>query len=337
MIGGIANALLGAMSVGLTYRLAREVLPSSLSIVAAGVIALLPSHVMSFTSALLTESLHTVLVLTALIATCHLARHPNWRNAILLGCIIGLGGYVRPILLLFPAVVALLIMIRMENGRTRIRTALILACITMAVSLATILPWTARNFLVMGEPILTSTNGGNVFFMGNGPRATGTHRRTHLNTFSDSSEITIYREGYRLGLEHIANHPIEWLALLPKKFRHLWATDMYALSTKTVPAQYAGIVPVLWAVGQGYWMAIALAAAAAALTKPIWGYWLKFPAVLFPLMLVYWTAFYMMLHGEGRYHAQMIPVVTIVSLHLLAYDRDWRAWLPQNIRIRVGR
>ena len=337
LIGGIANAFLGTASVVLTYRLAREALSSRLSLVAASVIALLPSYVMSYTSVLLTEALHTVLVLTALIVTCHLMRHPNWKNAALLGCILGLGVYVRPILILFPSVVALLILIQMEYVRTRIRMTLILAGITMAISLATILPWTARNFIVMGEPILTSTNGGGNFFIGNGPGATGMYRSIPPNTYSDPSELTRYREGYKLGLEYIANHPIEWLALIPKKFRHLWATDMYTLSTKTVPVQYTGIVPVLWVVGQVYWMVIALSAAAALLTKPIWSYWLKFPAVLLPLTLIYWTAFHMMFFGEGRFHAQMIPVVTIVSMHLLTSDRDWRSWLPQNTRLTVER
>ena len=165
---------LGAASVALTYRLAREVLYSRLSLVAAGVIALLPSHIISFTSVLRNETLHTVLVLAALIATCHLVRHPNWKNAVLLGFIIGLSVYVRPILLLFPAVVGILLVIRRQGG---LRTAAALAGMAMVVSLATILPWTVRNFLVMEEPVLTTTNGGYNFFVGNGPGATGENRR----------------------------------------------------------------------------------------------------------------------------------------------------------------
>ena len=112
LAAGIANALLGTITVALTYRLAREVLSTRLSLVAAGVVAFLPSHIISFTSVLRNESLHTVLVLSALIATCHLVRHPNWKNAAFLGFVIGIGLHVRPILLLYPAVIPLLIMIR---------------------------------------------------------------------------------------------------------------------------------------------------------------------------------------------------------------------------------
>ena len=89
LAAGIANALLGTVSVALTYRLAREFLSSRSSLVAAGAVAFLPSHITTYTSVLRNEILHTALVLAALIAACHFVRHPNWKNAALLGLIIG--------------------------------------------------------------------------------------------------------------------------------------------------------------------------------------------------------------------------------------------------------
>ncbi len=325
---GIANALLGTISVALTYRLAREVLSSRLSLIAAGAVAFLPSHIISFMSVLRNEMLHTALVLAALIAVCHLARHPNWKNAVLFGVVVGIGVYVRPILLLFPAVAALLIIVR---GVT-IRKSVGLAGITLLVVLLTILPWTARNFVVMNAPILTSTNGGALFWMGNGLGATGEHRNISEGRFSDFTELDWHREGYRLGLEHIANHPNQWFALLPIKFFHLWASDRYNIDPSIIPESYRAAVPALWVVAQAYWTIIVLGATLAAISRPILGYWLKFPAVLFPLTLLYWTAFHMMFHGEGRYHIQMIPVVIIVAAHLLDGERDWKAWLPERWR-----
>ena len=109
--------------------------------------------------------------------------------------------YVRPILLLFPAVVALLIMIR---GSAGIRKSVGLAVITLLVSLLTISPWTARNYFAMdGNFVLTATNGGLTFYMANGPGATGEFRSVPEGTFSDSSEMTVYREGVQMGLRHI--------------------------------------------------------------------------------------------------------------------------------------
>ena len=320
--------MLGTISVALTYRLAREVLSSRLSIVAAGAVALLPSHIISFTSVLRNEMLHTAFVLTALIAVCHLARRPNWKNAALLGLILGIGLYIRPILLLFPSVVALLIMMRGAG----IRKSVGLASIALLVSLLTISPWTARNFFVMGEPVLTATNGGYNFYKGNGPGADGEGGRLPEDRFSDFSELDWHNEGYRMGLVHILNHPREWVALLPIKFFHLWASDRYNIDPSIIPESYRGIVPVLWVIAQVYWTVIVIGATLAVVSRPIWGYWLKFPAILFPLTLLYWTAFHMMFHGEGRYHIQVIPVVVITGVHVLARDRDWRAWVPERWR-----
>ena len=329
LAAGIANAILGTISVLLTYRLGREFLSSRLSLAAAGAVAFLPSHIISFTSVLRNEMPHTALVLAALIVACRLARRPNWKNAALLGLVIGVGLYVRPILLLFPAVVALLIM---TQGKAGIRKSVGLAVIALLVSLLTISPWTARNYFAMDGFVLTATNGGFTFYMANGPGATGEFRSVPEGTFSDLSEMTVYREGVEMGLRHIVSHPDQWIALLPIKFFHLWASDRYNIHPNIIPEAYRGIVPVLWFIAQIYWTIIVIGATLAAVSRPILGYWLKFPAVLFPLTLLYWTAFHMMFHGEGRFHIQMIPVVAIIAAHLLESGQDWCAWLPKRWR-----
>ena len=312
---GLANALLGAVSVVLTYRLAREVLPSGPSLVAAAVVALLPSHIVSFTSVLRNEALHTVLLLVALIATCRAVRQPNLKNAVLLGLVIGVGIYVRPILLPFPLAILVLLSVR---GGVSVRSAVALACVTLLVSLVTISPWTVRNLVVMGQPVLTATNGGITFYKGNGPGAFGGHRSVDPSVFSDTSELTVYREGIRMGIEHIVDHPVQWLGILPRKFFHLWASDRYNMAPFIIPEHYLKFLPVLWVIAQLYWTIIVLAAGAAALTRSVREYWLRFPAILLPLTLVYWTAFHMMFHGEGRFHVQVIPVVVVMGAHLLS-------------------
>ena len=333
LAAGMANALLGAVNVALTYRLAREALSVRVSLAAAGVVALLPSHIISFTSVLRNESLHTALTLAALIAVCRLARRPTWANAALFGLVLGVGLYVRPILLVFPVVAAALIAIRGEAG---IRKAVGLAGLAAVVALLVISPWTIRNYFVMDGFVLTATNGGITFYLANGPGATGEFRAVPAGTFSDPSEMTIYREGVRKALGHMVSHPEQWVALLPVKFFHLWASDRYSIAPSIIPEAYRGMVPVLWVVAQVYWTLIVIGAVGAAVSRPIMGYWLRFPAVLFPLTLLYWNFFHLMFHGEGRFHIQMIPIVVIVAGHLFEEGRDWRAWLPGRWRGQTG-
>ena len=139
-----------------------------------------------------------------------------------------------------------------------------------------------------------------------------------------------HREGYRLGLEQIANHPGEWLAILPRKVFFLWASDRYNVGPGAMHERWRGAVPFLQVLAQVYWTLLALAALVAVLTRPLRGYWLRFPALLILLTLAYWTAFHLTWHAEGRYHMQMVPLVAIAAAHLLTPGADWRAWLPRR-------
>ena len=157
MAGGIANALQGTVTVGLTYLLARTVLSERLSLVAALLIALLPSHIFGYTSVLRMETLHTVFVLSALLLTRRAVQVPNVRNSVLLGICLGIGVYVRPILLLYPIAFGAMLAIQPQM---RFRRALGLAGLTGLVTLILLLPWTVRNYVVMDAFVLTSTHGG---------------------------------------------------------------------------------------------------------------------------------------------------------------------------------
>ena len=311
--------------------LAREVHSSRrLSLVVAGLVALLPSHI-HYAAQLLTESLHTAFVLGAMIITFRLVRRPNWAGAVLLGIIIGLGVYIRPVLLFFPMIVGILLVI--YQGSEKVKSSIALTVIVGVVALATILPWTARNYFVMREPILTSTNGGYNFFIGNGPRATGLYRRASDDTeFANFSELDWHKEGYRLGLENVVRHPVEWVSLLPKKFYFLWAHNLrsvvhYLLTGqyRTDPVSFGMVVSMLC------WVALGVTAIVALFTRSLRNYWLKFPAVLLLLMLVYWTGFHMLVFGVGRFSMQMGPVLAIIGVHLLDGQRDWRSWLSPRM------
>ena len=331
LVAGIANALLGAIATFLTYILARHALSSRASLAAASVVALLPAHIIAYTPNLLTETLHTVLVLTVLIATLRLARSPTWINAALLGFIIGISVYVRPIMLFFPCAVLILLLLKNRHGGAR--RAIGLAAIAMVATLATISPWTIRNFFAMDGFVLTASNGGYNFYKNHMPGAIAQDRMIpplhELPEFEGLSKADADRKAYRLGLQWIVEHPDEWLILLPQRFFYIWANGAHSIE-KVYFRRYQDAVPVIRIWAQIYWMAIVFAAAASMVTRPIAGYWLRLPMIVFLIAIVYWTAFHMMSHGGGRFHTQMTPVIVIIAAHILERDRDWRAWLPSN-------
>lgn len=99
----IVNAALGTLTVLLTYLLAAQFLVNRQALLAAAIVTFLPSHVLIFPPSLWSENLYAPLVLLTLLIALRLFRNPTWRNALLLGVVIGLGAHVRPVLPLFPA------------------------------------------------------------------------------------------------------------------------------------------------------------------------------------------------------------------------------------------
>ena len=327
--GGIANAILGTITVGLTYLLARTVLSIRLSLISAMLIALLPSQIFGYTSVLRMEALHTVFVLSALVLTFWAVRAPRIQNAILLGLCLGIGIYVRPILLLYPVAFAAVLALQPQMSFKR---TLGLTSVVGLVTLLVLLPWTVRNYVVMDAFVLTSTHGGINLLVGNGPSAVGQYEPVDMSMFSDTSEMTVYRESIQITLDHVMSHPLAWFELLPIKFFYLWASDAdwvtfaRAFNLSVFHEQFQHWLPILKWFTQFYWGLIALMAAGAVLTRPL-RYWLSFPVNMFPVLIVYWTVFHMAFFGMGRFHAQIIPVIVVLAVHLLSRDRDWLAWV----------
>ena len=156
--------------------------------------------------------------------------------------------------------------------------------------------------------------------MGNGPGGTGMFRGVS-DAFSEPGDDPLrFQKGYRLGIEYIINNPVEWLITLPKKIFHLWVGDFWNLIERR-----SGIALLC------SWGILLLAATIAIAVKPIRGYWLRFPALLFPLTIAYWTVFHMMFFGIGRFHTQMIPLVAIIAVHLIEPGWRWRMPTPSGL------
>ena len=314
LAAGVMNAVLGTVVVLLTYWLARQILSTRQAVLAAAIIAFLPSYVVAYTSNLRNETFYAVFVLLTLIATIHAVRKPTWRTAIMLGVVIGLGVYVRPTLLLFPCVFGVLLLV---NSGLTLKKAIFLTTLTVCVIIVTISPWTVRNYLAMDDFVLTATNGGITFYVGNGPGATGKHRRVDMSVFSDRSEMTVYREGFRKGVENIVRDPRAWASILPIKVWYLWRSDISSMAPYILPERHQLYLGWLRVLGQSYYTAIILIALVGLGTNSPLRYWQQPATLLLILTLAYWTLFHMMFHGQGRFHMPMVPVIVVLGIHLI--------------------
>jgi len=117
-------------------------------------------------------------------------------------------------------------------------------------------------------------------------------------------------------------------SLLAREIDADWVTFARAFNLSVLHEQFHDGLPILKWFTQMYWMVIAIVAAVAVMTRPL-RYWFSFPVIIFTALIVYWTAFHMVFFGMGRFHAQVVPIIVILAVHLLAKDRNWLAWFRQ--------
>jgi hypothetical protein len=252
-----------------------------------------------------------------------IARVEAIRLILIAGAILGLSWLVRPTLLLFPIALALML------AATRVpwKRAVAISAGVSVIAFLVVTPWAGRNVAKM-DALTLDTAGGINFWIGNGPHATGTYVTLPLDNPIDEyhNEADRNQAGFRLGLEYIADQPIDWVAGFPKKFWHLWVSDRSAINWSTQQTERSvpsAVSRTLEFLAQGYWMVLALLMVPAILSTVTRPRAVTRMNVLIIGVFVYWTLFHFMGFGSGRFHVPVIPLMAIVAADIVC-DMAWR-------------
>jgi Dolichyl-phosphate-mannose-protein mannosyltransferase len=235
-VATVANAVTSALMVAVVHRLARYATSPTRARVAALFAALSPGLIV-YAALLMTEPLAALG--TLLSAWLFVRRAPAGEAprdplrrpavaAIAAGIALGLTALVRPQSLVVGPALALLTRspkgadASAGKGRERLlraARALGLAAVAVGAALLVVAPWTARNCRVMDGCALVSTNAGWNLAIGAFPRATG---RFETLRASDgcrvvTGQVQQDRCWLGAGAKWIAEDPIRWIALMPKK------------------------------------------------------------------------------------------------------------------------
>jgi hypothetical protein len=192
---------------------------------AGALTALLPGGVM-YVSTYMTEPVSAALLVLAVL---FLARHGHQGkrgSALAAGLCLGVGGLLRPQVLLLAPVLALA---SAEGARRRVGA---LGWTGLACALC-VLPWTARNCVRLDGCALVSVNGGSNLWIGADPAARGGYRDLRPREGCDRvhGEVAKDRCYGRLALGRIAGDPIGWASLAFDKVHEL-------LDFEAAPAAY---------------------------------------------------------------------------------------------------
>jgi len=197
------------------------------------------------------------------------------------------------------------------------------ALITITVMLP-ILPWTYRNYLALGEPVLISTNGGENLYSANNPWSGGSWDETSSRRAREllPDELKMDRTAKQWAIEWIRSNPRECVKLAVNKLRILMSTDdqgVYHVIERGSRCTGPGVL-VARAVANAWWVLLwGLVFTCIRLgSPPGWGSTgfavLALAAV--PALL------FLLFQSQPRYHVPMVPPLLALAGRALASRRS---------------
>jgi 4-amino-4-deoxy-L-arabinose transferase-like glycosyltransferase len=225
----VVHCLVGAATIALVYLIGRQTFGWPVGLLAAAAFTVWPFSLL-YSTELLSEPLGTFWLLAYVAASLEFAARPGPGRAVAAGLLLGLALLTRGnIVLLLPLT---LLWGAVQFWRQPRAMAWALAIPLFAV--ATLVPWTVRNYRVFGTFVPLSTGSGDVLL--------GSHNRLVVTdpdyygywVFPDelpeyntvlkapNDELVRDRLETRLALEWLQSNPDQWWYLLHSKFRRLW-------------------------------------------------------------------------------------------------------------------
>ncbi len=333
------QAFLGSLSCVLVYFIGKKVFSQRVGIIAS-VLCCFYGMFMLYEAILLRETMLTFLCLLSVLTLLIAKEKGRLRWYFIAGLCLGLSINGRPNVVVFAPAALLWIWVygfgdsesvsQLVNGGSRFgdspgstaqspgfRKAAYIAVLLAGVVL-TILPVTAKNYLVGGKFVLLGTSGGYNFYMGNCRDATGTLTITdsmlkiapdlHYEKDKDLAKIN----WFGLAMGQIAADPLRFVRLLFRKFYLYWGS--YEIPNNAdyyLDRQFSWVLrlPLI-----PFWIVLPLAATGAALSLKEW----PKPALLLLFIFTYMCSV-LLIYVVDRYRVPMIPYLLIFAGYAVAW------------------
>ena len=330
-IARLVNILLGVLTCWLTYILTIELFDKRTALIAALMMAAFPSSI-TWTNILATENLFIPIVLAALISFLEAVKFQNvrWSWLILSGFLLGIGVLIRPAALLLPVSLVQALILRIHfrffspQGIKLLGKYAVIGLVVSLVMLATVLPWSIRNTIVLGHFVLVSTEGGITFLSGHNELALTDEYSLDGPVFEQLNaekldEIRYDQRAYQLAVQFIRQNPLFEVRLIIHKFINFFKDDVSGITYNVLSAitpfpDWLGFA--LKSLAQVYYMLVmGLALASIFLQrypKDRW-YIVQF------LFIVFWVVLHLAFFGKDRFRLPLMPAfVQFAAVSLLA-------------------
>jgi 4-amino-4-deoxy-L-arabinose transferase-like glycosyltransferase len=259
-----------------------------------------------------------------------LAARGRLGRSLLAGLLFGAATLMRPQTLLFTPLLIALMWVALRNYGWR--RAFVSGIAVYGGLMLVVLPWTARNAMVLDTPILVSTNGGVALQAGANPLANGGYFQVEKSplwqdTGIDFSrrvedQVEMDRRLKAMAIDWISANPVEWTLLGFRKIAALWGKDSDAFwSLDASHEEWKHLWTGVKAANQLYYLAL-LVLGALALSIAARAAWRR-DMGLAPLLIVgampfFCTALAFGFTGQTRYHFPAMPFMCIAAAYAIA-------------------
>lgn len=250
---------------------------------------------------LIAEALFFALSGLIFFAAALLQRRPSAGAAALLGAALGLAALAKPTVLFQLPFLTLWFLVSLETSPLWRRLAL--GVLAAAVMVATIAPWSVRNYLLLGHIVPISTNGGYTFYGANNADAFGGHYEHFPPRDFTLNEAEEQREFYRLGAQWIREYPRDFAWLTWQKLRRLASPLSVASSPQDFRLPGAGLVYLAYSLFLG----AALLGAVASRRS-----WRRLFLLYVPVLGVLLST--LLFYGDARYTLPAVPSLLLFAV-----------------------
>jgi 4-amino-4-deoxy-L-arabinose transferase-like glycosyltransferase len=334
--GRVANAVLGALTTFLTYAIGKRLFGRRAGLVAAGLFALCPDDVF-FSNFVMSEVLFGALFTGVVwLYTVLDQRRPAasaWAWAAL-GAGVGLASLTRGVAILWLAVPLAIHWLGARSLRSAAQHG---ACATAGLVLA-LMPWTVRNQVMLGEPVLIATSLGRTLGHAHSPyqeAGASVKGLLYWREIADryaglpqpERELTTNRVLTRMALEYMVTHPGHELGLVPLHLVELYHSGHVGLELGRKQLEDGSIEPVFDTRTHALLAGSADAYLYGLLALGILGLPRCFrrdarTALVVPLTIAYFTLLHVTFFPDDpRYHLPVLPFLAISAGALIASRR----------------